>query len=188
MLKSIDETTIRICFTHEEFTEHFVVAYAYTNHKIQGLTIKECFNIYEWNKMSRREQYTAYSRTSDGHNVQIVNSLQPNYELYNELQAFFKDNYCIYKWSSEKCNDFYIGHTKNFGKRKDEHLKNALAGTNKVYVKMREVGIEHWTMEKIHNFYALNRSEAEKVEQEFITKLQPSLNMVNSWAFGREVL
>ena len=189
MLKSIDETTIKICnensFTHQEFTEHFVVAYAYTNHKIQGLTIKECFNIYEWNKMSKREQYTAYSRTSDGHNVKIVNSLQPNYNLYNELQIFFKDNYCIYKWSSEKCNDFYIGHTKNFDKRKAEHLKAALVETNKVYVKMRDIGIENWTMEKIHSFYACDRLDAEKVEQEFITKLQPSLNMVNSWAFAR---
>ena len=46
---------------------------------------------------------------------------------------------------------------------------------------MRDIGIENWTMEKIHSFYACDRLDAEKVEQEFITKLQPSLNMVNSW-------
>ena len=55
--------------------ENFVVAYAFTNHKVQGITIKEKFNIYEWSKMSPRERYTAYSRTSDGENVKIITGL-----------------------------------------------------------------------------------------------------------------
>ena len=43
-----------------------------THHKIQGLTVKEKFNIYEFDKMSKREKYTAYSRCTDGNNVKIV--------------------------------------------------------------------------------------------------------------------
>jgi ATP-dependent exoDNAse (exonuclease V) alpha subunit len=35
-------------FTDLEFMKHFVVAYAFTNHKVQGITIKEPYNIYEW--------------------------------------------------------------------------------------------------------------------------------------------
>ena len=62
-------------FSKSQFMENFVVAYAFTNHKVQGITIKEKFNIYEWSKMSPRERYTAYSRTSDGENVKIITGL-----------------------------------------------------------------------------------------------------------------
>ena len=54
-----------------------------------------------------REKYTAYSRTSDGSNVQIVNNQQVNWKLWEELQKFFCYNYVIYKWSSPHCNDIY---------------------------------------------------------------------------------
>ena len=45
-IESVDHT-----FQDAEFAEYFVVAFAYTNHKVQGITIKEAFNIYEWSKM-----------------------------------------------------------------------------------------------------------------------------------------
>ena len=62
-------------YTDEEFMTYFVVAYAYTNHKVQGLTIKEDYNIYDWEQMSERERYTAYSRTTNGKNVLIIEKL-----------------------------------------------------------------------------------------------------------------
>ena len=85
--------------------------------------------------MTKREQYTAYSRTSDGNNVKINTDKKPNYELYNELQRFFNPNYCVYKWTSTKCNDIYIGHTKNFDARKKEHLRDAETKDNDLYRK-----------------------------------------------------
>ena len=83
-LTSIEKDKIIIgknTFTEALFAEYFVVSYAVTNHKIQGLTIKENFNVYEWTKMTAREKYTAYSRTSDGDNVKINIHKQPNYVL-----------------------------------------------------------------------------------------------------------
>ena len=59
-------------FTIKSFLDTFLVAYAFTNHKIQGITIKEPYNIYEWNTMSERAKYTAYSRTADGSNVRFI--------------------------------------------------------------------------------------------------------------------
>jgi hypothetical protein len=59
-------------FTIKSFLDTFVVAYAFTNHKVQGITIKEPYNIYEWNKMEERAKYTAYSRTADGSNVRFI--------------------------------------------------------------------------------------------------------------------
>lgn len=168
-------------FTDALFSEYFVVAYAMTNHKIQGLTIKELFNIYEWKKMTKREQYTAYSRTSDGNNVKINTDKKPNYELYNELQRFFNPNYCIYKWTSTKCNDIYIGHTKNIDARKKEHLRDAETKDNDLYKKMRTTGIETWTMEIVEEFYAYDRSEAIQVEQKYIDEYCSNLNMCNAY-------
>ena len=55
-----------------EFHRYFVVAYCYTNHKVQGATIKENYNIYDWKMMTSRERYTAYSRTTNGKNVLIT--------------------------------------------------------------------------------------------------------------------
>ena len=163
------------------FAENFVVAYIMTNHKIQGLTIKESFNIYEWIKMTKREKYTAYSRTSNGDAVKINIDKKPDYELWNELQRFFSPNYCIYKWTSSNCNDIYIGHTKNFNERKKEHLKDATTKDNDLYKKMREVGIEHWTMEIIEEFYAYDRSEAIQVEQKHIDNSRSNLNMLQAY-------
>ena len=68
-LKEIEKDKIKIgdnVFTDSEFSLMFVPAYAVTNHKVQGLTIKVPFNIYDWKQMSSREKYTAYSRTVTG--------------------------------------------------------------------------------------------------------------------------
>ena len=65
---------------------------------------------------------------SDGSNVIIVEQgLSVNQALWEELQEFFKYNYCIYRW---KCingsNDVYVGHTNNYEKRKQEHIKSCI--------------------------------------------------------------
>ncbi len=183
-LEKIEKDNIEIggtCFKKDDLiSEYFVVAHAVTNHKIQGLTIKCKFNIYEWNKMDIREKYTAYSRTSDGDNVKINIEKEVDYKLWEELQEFFKINYCVYKWVCSKCNDIYVGHTNNFEKRKKEHIKASENDENKLYKKMRETGLEFWTMEILEQFYAPNRVEAEKVEQKWIMELQANLNMCNA--------
>ena len=70
-----DETGVYVedeFYSDELFMKTFVVAYACTGHKIQGLTIKEDYNIYEWGKMTPRERYTAFSRCVNGDKVRIV--------------------------------------------------------------------------------------------------------------------
>ena len=59
-------------YSDAKFMKTFVVAFAVTGHKIQGLTIKEDYNIYEWGKMTPRERYTAFSRCVNGDNVRII--------------------------------------------------------------------------------------------------------------------
>ena len=74
-INSIKENKIVINdieYTDETFMKNFVVAYCVTNHKVQGITIKEPYNIYDWNKMTIREKYTAYSRCGEGSLVRII--------------------------------------------------------------------------------------------------------------------
>ena len=168
-----------ISLTEREFVEHYVVAYACTSHKIQGLTLDCSFNIYEWNQMSRRERYTAYSRCTDADNVRIVN---------DEGGDSDRPNYVIYMWKckSELVSDLYLGHTNNYTKRKHEHMRACITEKHKshnlnLYRMIRSNGgLENWECVIIHKFFAVNREAAEREEQLWINKMRPSLNMVSS--------
>jgi len=59
-------------YTDDQFMNNFVVAYAMTTSKCQGITIREPYNIYEWKKMDWRLKYTSYSRTIDAKNIAII--------------------------------------------------------------------------------------------------------------------
>jgi len=156
-------------YTDKEFAQYFVVAYCVTNHKVQGLTIKDKFNIYEFDKMSTREKYTAYSRCTDGKNVCIIDG--------KNINAKFYKSYCIYKWCSKRSNHIYIGHTNNYEERKAEHLQAVKVKGNRLYKHMRETGVDNWEMVILEEFHAVNRAEAEEKEQSYISLLNPSLNM-----------
>ncbi|MCP4501053.1 MAG: GIY-YIG nuclease family protein [Deltaproteobacteria bacterium] len=178
-LEKIEKDKLRVAgideaFTDDEFGEYFVVAFAFTNHKVQGITIKEPFNIYEWDKMTKRERYTAYSRTSDG-NVAIIDGKQVNPKFWTP--------YYIYKWQSKVCNDVYVGHTTNLEKRKREHLDDCKTKSNALYKKMRETGVENWEMVTVCQFFAHNRLEAEETEQEYMDELNANLNMCKAFKF-----
>ena len=165
-------------YTEKIFVEHFVVAFAYTNHKVQGITIRVPFNIYEWDSMSRRERYTAYSRTSDGKNVKMIAA--PGFGVEEEAV-----NYSIYKWSclNDDCNHIYVGSAKDVAKRRAEHVRACEDATSKyhnvkLYKYMRaNGGVHRWRMEVLEEFHAASRRQAEEVEQKWIEELQPSLNM-----------
>lgn len=60
-------------YSDDDFTLKFVPAYAYTNHKVQGVTIRVPFTIHEWDKMAADERYTAFSRCGlDRKDVTII--------------------------------------------------------------------------------------------------------------------
>jgi hypothetical protein len=65
------ENGIHIDFDDKTFMKFFVVCYAYTNHKVQGLTILEKFRIHDWDNMTSREKYTAFSRCINRNSVDI---------------------------------------------------------------------------------------------------------------------
>jgi len=163
-------------FTDKEFADYFIVAFAVTNHKVQGITIREPYNIYQWDKMVNTaldkpysQRFTAYSRCSDGKLVGIIDEMEPDPQ--------FCIQYCIYKWSSEKCNDIYVGHAKDFDKRRAEHLAGVETRSEELYQKMRETDVATWKMERLETFFAANLNEALEKEQYYISELNSNLNM-----------
>ena len=54
------------------FADNFTLGYCMTAHKSQGTTIKEEFNIYDWDKMDKNLKYTALSRATSIQQVGIV--------------------------------------------------------------------------------------------------------------------
>jgi len=90
------------------------------------------------------------------------------------------------------CNDVeikstYVGHTVNFTKRKSHH-KNACKSNTyknhncKIYQTIRDNGgWSNWRMIEIEKRLVKDVREAERIEQEFMDKLQSNLNMCKSY-------
>ena len=78
---------------------------------------------------------------------------------------------------------YHVGHTNNFEKRKQEHIKSCSnSKTKNHYCKIYQFirasgGIDNWNMEILEEFYAGSRKEAEQIEQKWIDNLKPTLNM-----------
>tara|TARA_R110000787_G_scaffold97107_2_gene200658 strand:+ start:2331 stop:5777 length:3447 start_codon:yes stop_codon:yes gene_type:complete len=67
-----DGTENIIKLKDEQFMKTCVPCFAYTNHKVQGITITEPYVIHEWGMMTGfGEHYTAFSRTKSNKNVAI---------------------------------------------------------------------------------------------------------------------
>jgi len=80
----------------------------------------------------------------------------------------------------------YVGSTTNFTKRKQNHKESCLNEKHKnhnlkVYTNIREYdGWENWSMIKICDYPCKNRREAELKEDEYMTELKASLNMIRA--------
>ena len=53
------------------FNKYFRLNYCSTIHKAQGETIRDNFNIYEWNIMNEKMKYTAITRAINIKNIGI---------------------------------------------------------------------------------------------------------------------
>lgn len=89
----------------------------------------------------------------------------------------------IYKISSEKTSDFYIGSTiQDLKNRFKTHRSNAKLGhTKKLYDCMREHSIENFVIEMLEEFEIDNKRDPKlgEKELEYYNKLNPSLNMIS---------
>ena len=92
---------------------------------------------------------------------------------YQKGKIYFIGNYID--------NDIYIGRTtqtlkRRFQRHKD-NTKNEKINQRKLYVKMCELGVEHFFIEEIEKCPCENLDELEKRERHYILERQPVLNI-----------
>lgn len=56
----------------DDFKRLFNLAFCVTIHKSQGLSLKERYVIYEWNRLNKKLAYVAISRATDKNNIHII--------------------------------------------------------------------------------------------------------------------
>lgn len=102
--------------------------------------------------------------------------------------------YIIYKISSNKCNEIYIGSTNNYRQRKKKHIYNANGGDKakshyKIYKTINEYGgWKYWKMEIIETCDETikTKTDARIKEQEWINKLNATLNSQKAYISDQE--
>ena len=104
----------------KDFRESFIPGFCCKVYKYQGADIDQHYNIYDVNRMDKKQLYTCLSRTTkyeyihlDSHELNYCYRIreQPRLELVN---SHFNSDYLkgkIYKISLEKCDKVYIGST-----------------------------------------------------------------------------
>ena len=117
-------------FSHSEFRESFIPAFCVTVYKYQGSTITEPYNIYDAEKMDKKQLYTALSRTTKLDHIHLT-KLNEMYENNKPPQtvmvnSYFNDDYHngqIYKITFEHNNKLYIGSSiRNLQEQLNEHV------------------------------------------------------------------
>ncbi|MEY3752076.1 MAG: Yellowstone Lake virophage 6, partial [Pseudomonadota bacterium] len=84
----------------------------------------------------------------------------------------------------------YVGQTINFQQRKNSHKSRCHKNTSehynyKIYQKIRENGgWDKWNMIEINRQICLDKSDAGKIEQQYIEELQANMNMINAGSFN----
>jgi hypothetical protein len=106
-------------------------------------------------------------------------------------QSINYQNTEIYKIVCDDTPEFYVGHTTNFIKRKQNHKRSCNIekdrGYNfKIYKTIREFGgWDNWRMVLVEKFPCENKREAEKREEEIRVELKATLNTNRAWSDGK---
>ena len=128
LIFTLNDTT----FSHSEFGESFIPAFCVTVYKYQGGTISTPYNIYDVEKMDKKQLYTALSRTTELNHVHLdTTNLNPKYKIRMPprtviVNSYFNDDYHngqIYKITFKHNNKLYIGSSiRNLQERLNEHV------------------------------------------------------------------
>ena len=119
-------------FSHSEFHESFIPAFCVTLYKYQGGTISTPYNIYDVEKMDKKQLYTVLSRTTELNHTHLdTTKLNPEYKIRMPprrvtVNSYFNDDYHngqIYKITFEHNDKLYIGRSiRNLREQLNEHV------------------------------------------------------------------
>ncbi len=98
----------------------------------------------------------------------------------------------IYKIKCLTTNDFYIGSTNNFTRRKYQHRShfrcNVKNSCDKLYDFMRlNGGLDNFDFSILEEFKNIIKKELKIIEQKYIDELKPTLNAIKSYATEEDI-
>ena len=119
-------------FSYSEFRESFIPAFCVTVYKYQGGTINKHYNIYDVNKMDKKQPYTALSRTTKLEYIHLNNKklkikyTKSPYIKMETVNSYFNDDYNsgqIYHIIFEHNDKVYVACSiRNLQTRLQEHI------------------------------------------------------------------
>ena len=158
-------------FTIVKFAQSFILAFCCTVCKYQGDDIDEPYNIYNVNRMDKKQLYTTLSRTTkldfihlnnNASNNKYVTRGHPKIEIVN---LYFHSDFNsgkIYKIEFKNCDKVYTGNTTGeLQTRLTQHLTN---NKSPVY----QYRLHKPTIKLLVNAPSKGKRELEKVEYEWI--------------------
>ena len=164
--------------SHARFLAIFDYSFAYTMYKIQGIEISEPFNIWEANRMSHNELYTAITRGVKKEHVHI-DALRPKYKhdktshIHFTVKAQKETMGRVYliRFSD---GTGYVGQTvQSVEERFEQHR---LTPTNEcVAMAMNSEA----TIELLDEFYFTDKRQLDKAEKAYITKYEGIMTLLN---------
>ena len=179
-IEDMDSQTVtvnKMKFKHDEFRQWFTLAFCITVYRYQGDKIDTHYNIYDANRMDKRQLYTALSRTTKYEYIH-VDKLSEQYwtktkkdiiERSIKFTEYKTGKIYRIKFDNGK---FYIGSTKNtIEQRLGEHLNDVKS----VVYKNKE---HNPTIELICNYPCYDLSKLEQCEKYYIN-LEANENLLN---------
>ena len=157
-------------FEHNVFAESFIPAFCVTVYKYQGGTINKPYNIFDVEKMDKKQLYAALSRTTNLEYIQLSSrKLKHKYENppfinMETINSYFNDyhNGQIYAITFQHNDKIYVGGSiRNLQDRLKEHMTDS---KSPIY-KYRN---DNPTIRSIMLAPCKDRTEFNKVEAEYI--------------------
>ena len=122
-----------VWFDKKEFSENFIPSFCVTVYKYQGATIDEPYNIYDVNRMDKKQLYTALSRTTKFEYIHVNNKVfnrkyfnrrSPVLELVNSKFNSLHKNGKIYKVTFSNKMVYIDSTCEELATRLKQHLTN----------------------------------------------------------------
>ena len=179
-IEDMDSQTVtvnKMKFKHDEFKQWFTLAFCITVYRYQGDKIDTHYNIYDADRMDKRQLYTSMSRTTKFEYIH-VDKLNEQYWIKTKkdiIQRSVKFTEYktgkIYRIKFEN-GKFYIGSTKNtIEKRLEEHLNDVKS----VVYKNKQ---HNPTIELICDYPCYDQGKLEQCEKYYIN-MEANENLLN---------
>jgi hypothetical protein len=172
---TFEEMTIKKKSKFENDRPKFMHGYAETVYRLQGITLRKNYNVYEIERMTFENIYVALSRATCKEKIGIKHIDKKFHDASPSIQykahITKKEPYMGYIYKLYDDNNSYIGCTNNVERREEEHYEKPVSDKMKEWLSTGKK-----KMEVLDSFKVLDDCEMLAIEKLYIQKLKPNMN------------